>query len=183
MLKKEIDLAAADLTIWKEDLFGLMLTDPGLDLSHATGKRLFDRSRERHGPQPEDWMHSLLRSGHQELWLAPFQTRQKPRHEIGGKEGRVRRGGDHKPAPWPIGYRPFDASMDARKGSYLAAEAVNDDRQAEGGKPAHVTIGVEDEIGDLGPQAVDDVGEHWLTGERKQAFVAATHAARFAACK
>jgi hypothetical protein len=73
--------------------------------------------------------------------------------------------------------------MDAGKRSYLAAQAVQNDGQAEGCKPAHVSIGVEHEIGDLGSQAVDDTSKHWLTGERQQAFVAATHAARFAACK
>ena len=75
--------------------------------------------------------------------------------------------GDHKSAPWPIGYRPFNAGMDAGKRSYLAAEAVLDDGQAEGCKPAHVSIGVEHEIGDLGPQALDDMSKHWLTGERQ----------------
>ncbi len=128
-------------------------------------------------------MHPLLRSGHQKLRLASFQTGQKSRDEIDRKEGRVRRGGDHKPAFWPIGYCPLNAGMDARERSCLAAEAIHDDGKAEGSKPAHVAIGIEHEIGDLGLQAVDDVRKHWCARERQQAFVAATHAARFAACK
>jgi hypothetical protein len=73
--------------------------------------------------------------------------------------------------------------MDASKRSYLAAQAVHDDGQAEGCKPAHIAIGVEHETGDLRAQAGDDVSEHRLTAERQQAFIAATHTARSAACK
>ena len=60
-----------------------------------------------------------------------------------GKNGVSRRAGDHESAPGPIGYRPFNSGMDAGKRSYLAAEAVLDDGQAKGCKPAHVSIGIE----------------------------------------
>ena len=59
------------------------------------------------------------------------ETCQKPSHQISGEERRVRRRGDDKPALWSIGYCPFKAGMDARKGACVIAEAVLDEGQIE----------------------------------------------------
>ena len=73
--------------------------------------------------------------------------------------------------------------MNARKWSCVTADPVRDDRQAECRKTGKVTIGIEDEIGNLGSQAIHDMRKQGRTGERQKAFIAAPHAARFAACK
>jgi hypothetical protein len=56
-------------------------------------------------------------------------------------------------------------------------DAVGYDGKAESGKAGGVPIGIDDELGDLRPKAVDDPGEDCLAGERPQALVSPTHAA------
>ena len=61
-------------------------------------------------------------------------------------------------------------------------------RSATSGNPnaakrARIVIGVEHDLGDLRPQARDDMGEQRPSAKRQQRLVAAAHAARFAAGK
>ena len=74
----------------------------------------------------------------------------------------------------------FKSSMNAGERPGIVTEPILDDRQAEYGKAGRVAIGADDQIQDLRPQALDDVGEKRSSSERQQAFVAAAHAARSA---
>ncbi len=71
--------------------------------------------------------------------------------------------------------------MDSGERSRLTFDAIVDHRQVKRRKPRDISIGIDDEVGDLRPQTLDDVSEDWSAPERQQAFVAAAHAARSAA--
>ena len=158
-----------------------MVRDPGLDLAHPILHGRFERWRERHRPEPEDWMNSLLRPGDEQPRLGVANGSAEPRDDVGGEEGRVGGRGDNEPAPGPIGPGPFDPGMDSGERSRLTFEAIFDHRQAKRLKPRHVSIGIDDEVRNLRPETIDDVGQYWLAAERQQAFVATAHAARSAA--
>src|SRR5688572_29114595 len=104
-------------------------------------------------------MHALFRSGNHKLRLTFREARQKPGHQISREERRVRRRGDNESALWSIGYRPFEGGMDAGKGPSMVAYAVPDDGQAECRKAGKVTIGIENELRNLWPEAPDDMRE------------------------
>ena len=158
-----------------------MVSDPGLDLAHPSFHGRFERRRERHRPQPEDRMNSLLRPGDEQPGLGIANGSAEARDDVGGEEGRVGGHGDDEAAAGPIGPRPFDPGVDSGERPRLAFEAIFDHRQVKRRKPRHISIGVDDEVRDLRPQTIDDASEHWLAPERQQAFVATAHAARSAA--
>ena len=49
----------------------------------------------------------------------------------------------------------------------MIAEVVLDEGQIERRKAGKVTIGIEDELRNLGPEALHDMGEHGRVGERQ----------------
>ena len=106
-----------------------------------------------------------------------LQLSQKSLHEIGGKEGCIARDGDYVTGAGTVRLDPFKSRMDAGKRSGKASHAVSDDRKAKMRKARGLAIGIDDKIGDLRLQAIDDVGEDRSAAERQQAFVAAAHPA------
>jgi hypothetical protein len=65
----------------------------------------------------------------------------------------------------------------------IFAEAILDDWQTECRKVGRIAIGTDDQVRDLGPQALDNMSEDRSGPEGQQTFVAAADAARPAACQ
>jgi hypothetical protein len=64
--------------------------------------------------------------GHGEVRHALTARRAKSADEIGGKEGRVARGGDREAALGPIGARPLKSGKNAGKRPGIAPEPILD---------------------------------------------------------
>ena len=73
--------------------------------------------------------------------------------------------------------------MDTGKRAHVASEKIHDQRQSKRREASGIVIGVEHDLGDLRPQALDDMGEQRPSAKRQQRLVAAAHAARFAGGK
>src|ERR1700675_574493 len=127
-------------------------------------------------------MHAYRRCRHQKRGVV-LQLSQKTLHEIGGKEGGIGGDGDYLTGAGRVHLSPFTSRMDAGKGSGKASHAVSDDRKVKVRKARGLAIGIDDKIGDLRLQPLDDVGEDRAAAERLQPFVAAAHPARSAAGK
>ena len=65
----------------------------------------------------------------------------------------------------------------------MTRDPVGDDRQPEAGKARRLDIGIERERGHLRLKSRDDMGNDGSSGQRGEAFVLPTHAARIAARK
>jgi hypothetical protein len=76
--------------------------------------------------------------------------------------------------------RPFKSGKNAGKRPYIAPEPIFDTRQAEVREACRLAVGADDQRGDLRFEAFDDMGQDRSAGKRQQAFIAATHTARFA---
>ncbi len=107
----------------------------------------------------------------------------KAADEIGGEKRGVGRRGDDEPTARAIGLCPRDPGMDARERAGMAGDAVRHHGEAEGREARQIAIGDNDEVRDLRPEALHDVGEDGASRERQQRFVGPAHAARFAAGK
>ena len=73
--------------------------------------------------------------------------------------------------------------MQPRERTGMAFDPVGDNRQPEASKARRLGIGIDRERGDLRSKSRDDMGDDGLAGERGEAFVLPTHAARSAAGK
>lgn len=102
---------------------------------------------------------------------------QKPLNEIVGKEGGVARDGDNVTSAGTVGLDPLKSRMDTGERSGKTCHSVGDNRQAKARKARGLAISIDDNIGNLRPQASDDRGKDRSACQRQQAFVAAPHPA------
>jgi hypothetical protein len=101
------------------------------DLSHTAFQRAFENGSKRHGPQSEDRVHTPFRPSHKKPKVMLPDDRPKSTDQIGGKKGRVGRGGNDEATPRPIGKRPFHTGVNAGKGPSMVSKVIRDHRQTE----------------------------------------------------
>ena len=102
---------------------------------------------------------------------------QKPLHEIFGKKWGIARDGNNVTGAGTVGLDPLKSRMDTGQRPGKACHTVGDDRQAKSRKARGLAVSIDDNIGNLRPQASDDRGKDRSACQRQQAFVAASHPA------
>lgn len=76
----------------------------------------------------------------------------------------------------PVSGSVIEASKDAGKRTGMIGSVVGQNQEAERREAGWITVGAEDESGNLRGKAGGDVGQHRLSGQQSQSFIATPHA-------
>jgi hypothetical protein len=131
--------------------------------SHPLLESLLEIGRHPDRPQPEYRMHAFIRPRHHKSW-ARQERGKEPLHEIGGKERRVSSHRNDVVLSRPVLRELSKPRLHAWEQTGVVRHAVGNDRKAQARKSRGLAIGIEDEVPDLGLEALNSVGEKRLAG-------------------
>ena len=97
-------------------------------------------------------------------------------HKVGRKKWRVGCHRHHMTDAGAVGFHPFKPRVHTGERTGIANNAVRDDWDAKGSEARGIPVRIDDDIGDLGLQPVDNAGEDRSPAEHPQALIAAAHA-------
>ena len=125
-------------------------------------------------------MHAFTRARHAAFAPCFFQRGEEARYEVIGQKRRIAGDRDDMADVCAALPRPDERGMQPCERTGMARDPIGDDRQPEAGKARRLGIGIERERGHLRLKSRDDMGDDGSSGERGEAFVLPTHAARSA---